>query len=559
MNGDAYDLRHDTYQSTTLPPLNVDKAKHPELEQAFHSPRPSSFVRAFDTASHSTRSGIMTVRRPNDVLRILLRVISRVFYGLIPSFIETRLRHDSPKPAKLQPTAYLDGMRGLAAFCVFICHMSYQVFWITFGFGQGEPGENAWPIQLPIVKLFYSGPPMVAIFFVISGYALSLKPLKQMRARQYDGLMVTLSSATFRRSFRLFLPCFASTFLVGVLAQLNLFEITAKFSQDTYFLRAHLESHCWTAPSPYIQFWHWANEMFDFVHPWDWFIFGGSVDYDRHLWTIPTEFRSSMVLFLTHLMVARMRPGVRLLSLLLLIYWAIHWDRWEMILFWSGLILAELHLISAAHGEGSAGAMPPSSAVGAGTPHMYFNAGHKTQWHPRYFRPLAMLSGRRPNPRASRYFWWANFICGLYLASYPDDAGHLTPGYRFLTRFIPPYYSEKHRFWQSIAAVQIIWAVNNADFLKKYFTTPVVQYLGKISFSLYLMHGPVIHTFGYLIMPKIWALTGTDTRWRFELGFFCSACCIIPAVIWAADVFTRVVDDKAVRFARWLEEKCIVH
>ena len=558
MNGNAYERRHHTQPPPPLSPLNVDKDRRTGLDQAFLTSEPSSFVRAFDTASRSTRSGLMTMRRPNGVLRTLLTLLGRVLYGLIPSFIETRLRYDPPKPAKLHPTAYLDGMRGLAAFCVFICHMSYQVFWITFGFGQGEPGENAWPIQLPIIKLFYSGPPMVAIFFVISGYALSLKPLKQMRARQYDGLMVTLSSAAFRRSFRLFLPCFASTFMVGVLAQLNLFQITARFSQDTYYLRSHLESHCWTAPSPYIQFWHWATEMFDFVHPWDWFIFGGSVDYDRHLWTIPTEFRSSMVLFLTHLMVARMRPGIRLLSLVLIIYWAIHWDRWEMILFWSGLMLAELNLISTAREEASAGVMPPSTAGGASNPDVYFNARNDAQWNHRYSKPLAKFSRRRLSPQASRYFWWANFVCGLYLASYPDDAGHLTPGYRFLTRFIPPYYSEKHRFWQSVAAVQIIWSVNNADFLKRYFTTPLVQYLGRISFSLYLMHGPVIHTFGYLIMPKIWALTGTDTRWRFELGFFCSACCIIPAVIWTADVFTRAVDENAVRFARWLEQKCIV-
>lgn len=52
-------------------------------------------------------------------------------------------------------------------------------------------------------------------------------------------------------------------------------------------------------------------------------------------------------------------------------------------------------------------------------------------------------------------------------------------------------------------------------------------------------------------------MTGIDPRWRFELGFFFAALIITCEVIWAADVFWRLVDIPAVRFARWLETKCI--
>lgn len=525
---------------------STEKVGERDVDERLRSPGPSSpFARAFD-ASWSTRPTRAKIRKAPlssytsyisfSSLRFLLSLFGWALYGLIPSFIEVRLRREPPKPERQHPTAYLDGIRGLAAFAVFLCHLAYQTWFITFGFGAGEPGENAWPAQLPIIKLIYSGPPAVALFFVISGYALSYKPLRQMRAKQYDGLMVTVSSAVFRRGLRLFLPCFASTFLVGVLCQFGVYEATAGFAFNSIFIgRAHSEDHAWTAPTAYDQLMDWAYKMFDFVHPWDWFIFGGSVDLDRHLWTIPTEFRASMVLFLTQMMVARMRTTLRLLTIVLLVYWGIHWDRWEMILFWSGLFLAELDLVSLARRQ-AANSEPPDMQLDA--------------------KQQAASSNRRE--RLWRWFYFTNFVCGLFLASYPDDLGHDTPGYRYLTTLIPEFYSEKYRFWQSVAAVQIIWTVNNADYLKSLFAGGVVQYLGKISFALYLMHGPVIHTFGYFVMPRMWALTGFEQRFNYELGFFFSACLIIPFTIWAADVFWRAVDMPCVRFARWLESKVIV-
>lgn len=325
---------------------------------------------------------------------------------------------------------------------------------------------------------------MVAIFFVISGYALSFKPLKQMRAKQWDGLLVTLSSSVFRRAIRLFLPCFASTAMVACMCQLGILEYTRDFAEN---MRAVVESHAPMFDTPYEQAWDWGLKMFDFVHPWDWFIFGGSIDYDRHLWTIPTEFRASMVLFLTHFMVARMRPMLRLSAWLALIYWAIHWDRWEVILFWAGAFLAELDLIAAERRA----AVPPEL----------------------YLDPT-----KKPHPgddRKWRLFWYANMLCALWLASYPDELGHDTPGYRYLTTLIPEYYTEKYRFWQSIAAVQLIWATNNCDSLKALYTIAPVQYLGKISFAVYLMHGPVLHTFGFTV--SLFALPSLRSRYTVTM------------------------------------------
>ena len=163
---------------------------------------------------------------------------------------------------------------------------------------------------------------MVAIFFVVSGYALSHKPIKQMRSRQHDQLMTTMTSSIFRRGLRLFLPCFASTLVVITLAQLKLYKVTEKFSLQ---MRMVLESHCYTQPNMWLQFKDWLVQMLIFVDVFNWSLFAGSIELDRHLWTIPVEFRCSMALFLTHMLTARMPSRLRIMTFVGLIVWGVSW------------------------------------------------------------------------------------------------------------------------------------------------------------------------------------------------------------------------------------------
>ena len=92
------------------------------------------------------------------------------------------------------------------------------------------------------------------------------------------------------------------------------------------------------------------------------------------------------------------------------------------------------------------------------------------------------------------------FCCSLFLLSYPDAAGHATPGYVTLTHYIPTCFTQKHRFWPTIGAVLIIWSACRLGVLRnRAFCFAPIQYLGKISFPLYVMHGPIIHTLGYSV------------------------------------------------------------
>ena len=472
-----------------------------------------------DLHSHMSifRSNIDSlIASPTQSLTLLLR---RILIGLIPSFLRT----DTRRQEKLYPTAYLDGLRGCAAFAVFLCHLTYGFYVVSVGYGMGNEGLYNDVARLPILRLIYAGPPMVAIFFVISGYALSCKPIKQMRARQYDGLLQTLSSSVFRRGFRLFLPCVVSTFIVLVAVRLGAFEVTRPFSENRALHRNVNEEHKYRLPHLSDQLWDWVHKLFDFVHVFHWMIYSGSIDYDRHLWTIPVEYRASLMLFLSHFATSRMKPALRMLTFAFLSYWAYLWTRWELPLFWFGAILAEWDLMrKPAHG--------PDLSATPKTPTRF--------WHA---------------------FWLTNFLIALYLCSFPDRDGIRTPGFSTIADMIPRWYPDKNRFWQSLGAMQLVWAIGQASYLQAMFNGPVIQYLGRISYALYLMHGLVIHTVGYFVLDVMWGITGYQTEWEYGLGFALGVCIIVPVAVWGCGCFLNEWwMCPCVKFAKWLEAKCTV-
>ncbi|KAM0295519.1 hypothetical protein ACHAO9_000600 [Fusarium lateritium] len=449
----------------------------------------------------------------------------RFAWFFVPSYLQGRHAREQIRPAKLAPTAYLDGMRGVAALVVLFCHFFYQAFVIAKGWGCDDAHYNI--LKLPILRLWYQGPPAVCLFFVISGYALSYRPLKLIRSRNLQDFSTTMSSLVFRRGIRLYLPTAISTLMIVSFIRLGVYERTREFAMDRTFMRNVREPHPLPLPTLYAQLADWAKDMFKFVHVFGWKTHGGSTNYDQHLWTIPVEFRCSLYLFLTLIATARLRTQYRFITVAGIMLFTYRNSRWEFLMFLCGMILAEVDLARGAH------ASPPALPI-----------EEKTQ-----------------SPRSRWYqsaFWAMVSIAGLYLMSQPDEGGDRTPGWVYLTSIIPQWWAaEKYRYWQCTGSAMFVLAVSRSSNWQRVFNSAFIQYLGKISYALYLMHGPIIHAFGYHIERWAYSLTGTEGH-QFTAGFVLSSFLVIPTIFWFADVFWRAVDIPTVKFAKWWENKLTV-
>ncbi|KAL0929771.1 hard surface induced protein (acyltransferase) [Colletotrichum truncatum] len=452
---------------------------------------------------------------------------------LLPSFIQRRLRPDEWKARRLYPTSWLDGLRGVASFIVFICHYTGPEVGSYLARPYGNPAENdragSSPLQLAFVRVIYSGKPMVHIFFVISGFVLSLKSLKQARKHDYDGLHRTLSSSVFRRGFRLFLPTTASTFMIMIMIRLG-------------WLGKPL-------PTLWEQLVDWKNALWQITFSWKWDI-TQLLPYDVHLWTIPIEFSNSLLLFVVLTGVSRMKTYLRLPTVFAIMIYCLKSGRWAAFEFLGGMGLAEIGLIQDARRERS-----------AAVAHVKEEEGVVAQ----VAGGARSLSSSSVATLAFKTFLVGNLIFALFVAGWPDQAGDISPGLAVLHRnTMEPYYSLGGDllcfFWYAIGAVQIVFALQQIKTLQDVFVTAPVQYLADISYALYLVHGPVLDVFAHRWMPYVWALVGGKDEagmWGRMVAWFIGFLLMGVPTIWGSDLFWRTVDVKSVELARWIEAVCV--
>ena len=179
---------------------------------------------------------------------------------------------------QLRRTAYLDGLRGFAALLVYWHH---HQLWAHEQGSNTTIMEDAWGYEgnyrfatMHGFRTFFTGGHYsVTVFFVISGYLLSTKPLSLIQAGELGKLGDNLASALFRHWLRLYIPVIATTFL--------------------YMTSWHVFGY-WTFAEHKSSFgeelWNWYVELKNFS-----FVFSTSGDpwftYNFHAWSIPAELR----------------------------------------------------------------------------------------------------------------------------------------------------------------------------------------------------------------------------------------------------------------------------
>lgn len=407
--------------------------------------------------------------------------------------------------ANLHATAWLDALRGYAALFVFM----YHIF--------GLPPVALF--HLPFIRVFWDGGPgMVALFFVISGYVLSVRILKSIHNKDSAKVVDGIASSIFRRWFRLFPSCGFAIFATGIAIQLKLWYPPNSPIKPT--LLSQMLDCAWDLT--------WMANPFADVHSWSGL---GSIKsrYVGQLWTIPLEYRGSIAVFLFLAASAKMSVRGRMIFLWVLLLASYYWIAVYVGEFLFGMFLAELSLLR--HPE-RLGRLPQQEEEMSEKP------TPRRRW---------LLFG-------SKVAYCLCLVAGFFLMGQPLDGNYITKGpfpWDYLRLLVPSYYGiAQYTLWLGVGSSLIVFALESYRPLQIPFEWSFSQYLGKLSFGIYAMHRLVAGCLYYpIIVP--WSRTHFGkSYWALIPGQLFTAF----VVLWIADYFTRL-DNQVVRFARWLERK----
>lgn len=318
----------------------------------------------------------------------------------------------------------------------------------------------------------------------------------------------------FRRGFRLYLPPVFLTFCEMVASHFGIGPpLNFTFVPEPSFPAQVLD---------------WVKETNRFVNPF--YNFSRAVrgvptytKYDAVIWTIPLEFYGSFVCYILLLSLARVHSnrarmsvvaGFAILSMLA--------GCWHFSCFAAGMLIADYNL----HQE---------------------SLNKQQEKHEIFWTLL---------------FGLAFYVAGLPTFALGDAESKPMPGFEMIRKLTPLWLrlDDHARFMWSLSGIAFLLSISQLPRLKAVFETRFCQYLGRISLSLYLAHEFCIVLFGLKIKTLLQQLAGVEENARTLM--YCMVCGVWYALFTflmflVAAHGERWVDKPSVRFARWLEEKCL--
>ncbi len=369
---------------------------------------------------------------------------------------------------------YLEGIRGIAAFLVFLHH-----FFLAFypSYYDGSPATA----HLGGIELGYYASPLsfltngrfcVAVFFVLSGYVLSRKYYNQ------NNLQVIVSSAQ-RRYFRLFIPIGFTVIVSYILLQLSLYDhlAAAKITQS------------WWLP----QLWNVDPSFPTFLKNFFYgVLFDGDNRYDTSLWTMSTEFFGSFLVFallaLTHNV---KRRNFAFICVLVMLYATEHF-------YWA-------------------------------FPKNYFYCAFIFGMLLNY---LETIAGKTAASSAKNIMVALAFAFGLLLGSFPSTGFVTGTCWKFID---DPDIIKSYDVFHVIGAMLVVSAVVFSQRLQGFFSRGIFIFLGFISFSLYLIHPLIIGAFSCPLFVKLYTPSAYNSN-VFEVWLLSTILLILVSYFMAKKV-----------------------
>ena len=364
-----------------------------------------------------------------------------------------------------QRLGHLDGVRGAAAFSVFLCHF-IQTFLPHIYYTDRAESHGLWEGEFATspFNIVVNGNFAVCLFFVLSGYVLSCRYLA-------EGDLAYLRRLAVKRYLRLMLPTLGAVLVAWAILAAGGYSFgaaqpfTKSGMRDTYAAVVPL----------------WAALEQGTIGAF----FLGQWSLDPVLWTMQTELYGSFLVFALLALFA----GVRRRWLV----WAV-----ATLIFYNGYYLAFILGVALADLQGRADG-----------------------WEAPYPLVLVLVT------------------LGVWCGSYPYYGAETG-----LWSMLPAIGSaHKPVFYHVLGAFLLIGATSVFAEAREVFTLRPFRFLGRVSYSLYLIHFPLICSVATALLLALLP----------RLGYTASIALIfvvmVPVVLAAATLFTTLIDEPAIRLA----------
>ena len=377
--------------------------------------------------------------------------------------------------------AALDGLRGLAAAAVALCHFisAFELSMLDGNVARAHFGAAPWIAGSPLV-LLYDPDLGVAVFFVLSGFVLAASCLAKP---------ASFGELAIRRWLRLSLPVLAASVFVWAIAKAGLLHnhaagrlagsawLDQHYRADLFWSRNSLTYHAW----------------FSF-----WGMFAGAYPASNDpLWTIPIEMFGSLGLFAAYCLPAAWRPCRGVMLSAALVVAALAW-RSPYVGFAWGAALFEI-----------------SAMVRGGI----WRLGDRSRW-----------------------------AMGLLLMAGGAAAGGmpyvLSGAYLWVWRHSYPAIAEPTLLIHRLGALCLVAAALSFVPFQRVLDGRVCQFLGRVSFMLYLLHVPLIASLGS------WVVVLGAPGLGYNVAVLAALALVGAATLGLAMLGTAWVDVPLVRLSR---------
>lgn len=372
---------------------------------------------------------------------------------------------------------YLEGLRGVAAIMVVLCHFGYAFYYALYSTNVAQanmPGNLDALIAVSPFNVIYNGKLAVRIFFLLCGYVICIKYF-QTKNKKY------LINGAIKRYFRLIVPILfievVTYFLMKVGAYHNEAAAVIAHSQDWFM----------TFNTAQPSFLGMLKEAF-----FDSF-FSQATVYNNVLWIIKYEFLGSLMVYAILYVTGEWKYRKILYVLLILLC-----IRNDYVCILIGMFLCDL-------------------------------MNSESTFVSKFCR--------------NKFILLISTIVGMVFATYPAGGVNLEKTfYQYLGKpMVIIFYV--------IGATLLFWVLLNSEILQKLFDFKILQFLGKNSFGIYLVHFPIIATF------SAWILVNFQGQLEYNLLMLVNFIFTGLLILSFALVVTKYIEPLGTKFANYVSQK----